>query len=138
MSSTKLVEHVRTPDHDIHKNTHISHFHSLVSAYETTGVSINDLIEEIQEAITDAKQAGNSIVVNSQSGYMFFVVHPSGQFDLCVAVDRLEFVPDENKNPYCYKQSRFKGELLACGLEPGHKGDCDFVIANPIPNEEQK
>lgn len=62
--------------------THLSHFHPLVSAYETNDETIKDLEQSISDAIRKAKENTQPIIVDQDSIEHIFIVWPSGKISL--------------------------------------------------------
>lgn len=65
------------------KTLHFSHLYQYVSAYEMTQERLEQLEEDIRDAVTVAKDSRTKQFVD-MDGEMFFVVYPSGMIALCL------------------------------------------------------
>ena len=88
--SLALSDHVKTPSENIDNALHISHLMQYVSAYEPVPERMADLKVSLGEALQRAKATCTGQIVD-QDGEMFFVVNPSGTFDLCLRWKHFQF-----------------------------------------------
>ncbi len=57
--------------------TDLSHFHRLVSAYQTNDESVEDLAVELEKAVQIAREKCESVVVDQDCLDHVFIVHPN-------------------------------------------------------------
>jgi hypothetical protein len=68
---------------------HLSHLHRYVSAYETNKTTLEDLEQDIQIALLEAKQHG-PVIVQQDCLEHIFIVFPSGTIGLYRLVGNYE------------------------------------------------
>jgi len=61
---------------------HISHYFHLVSAYELCPDMVNSLMEDIREAIVEAKKTSKPVEVSQDATDHVFLAFPSGRIGL--------------------------------------------------------
>lgn len=61
---------------------HVSHYFNLVSAYHCVPETVQELINQINEAVVKAKEIGEGVIVEQDCHQHIFVVHPSGAISL--------------------------------------------------------
>jgi len=88
-----MFTHVTRDEMEGQNKLHISHLHHYISAYETNEKMVNDLVEDIEEALEEAKKNTETIMVN-QDGEMCFNVHPSGTIVLMIPWKRYKIIRD--------------------------------------------
>jgi len=89
-----MFTHVTRDETEGRNQLHISHLHHYVSAYETNKETIDELVEDIETALAEAKETGEFRVVD-QDGEMCFHVYPSGNFTLMIPWKRFKIIREE-------------------------------------------
>jgi len=70
--------------------THISHFHHYVSSYETNEETVRWLEDLLVQGANEAKEKGESVIVDQDSMEHIFVCHPAGNVTLYREVGTFE------------------------------------------------
>ena len=76
---------------------HFSHLYRYVSAYEYSKEMLDDLIEQIEEALIQAKK-NTEILIVDHDGECCFNVYPNGKIQLMIPWKRYKIIRDEENN----------------------------------------
>lgn len=133
-------------DYEDANRIQFSHLHQYVSAYETSPEMVEQLRQDLVDALKRAKETRARQIVD-QDGEFFFTANPNGTFDLCIPWKRYKTLektdmeklmdswsksPDIH-GPYCgYNVEQGRDEsntpiLVYCGLLKDHQGTCQFT-----------
>ena len=91
-----MFTHVARTDSELEENLHISHLHRYVSAYETNKEMVADLVQDIEDALKEAKKTEEPVIVD-QDGEMCFHVHASGTITLMLPWKQYKILRSEEE-----------------------------------------